>query len=295
MNRRRFLHITAAFCAAPVATHTAAQADAAPAIWKGQALGANARIAISGLPEHRAALLWPKIEKLLEQIDADFSLHRASTLTRLNETGYIANPTRALQNIIAFSGRVHKATNGVFDPSIQPLWLATAEGKDTVQAHKNIGWSRLEATPESVRLQPGMALTFNGIAQGFAADVIAEYLYGKGLRNVLVDMGEVMALGQNGLKPWRIGIAGPDGKTLGETTLKNRALATSSPRGTLIGKGSAHILHPAGGLPLWSTVSVSAPSAAIADALSTAFCLMDRAAIDQALSQFPQTRLDHIS
>ncbi|MGB3280980.1 MAG: FAD:protein FMN transferase [Pseudorhodobacter sp.] len=291
MNRRRFLHITAAACAAPAAT----LADAAPAIWKGRALGTDAQIAISGLPEHRAALLWPKVEKLLDQIDADFSLHRASTLTRLNETGHIANPTRALQNIIAFSDRVHKATNGVFDPSIQPLWLATARSEDTEAARENIGWSRVQTTQESVRLQPGMALTFNGIAQGFAADVIAEYLYGKGLRNVLVDMGEVMALGQNGQQPWRIGIAGPEGAALGETTLSNRALATSSPRGTLIGKGAAHILHPKGRPSLWSTVSVSGPSAAIADALSTAFCLMDRAAIDHALTQFPQTRLAHIS
>ena len=35
--------------------------------------------------------------------------------------------------------------------------------------------------------------------------------------------------------------------------------------------------------------------AALADALSTAFCLMDRAAIDAALTHFPTTQLEHIS
>ena len=130
MNRRRFLTITAAaLCASPAAADSLA-------IWKGRALGADAQIAIAGLPENRAALLWPKIEALIEQIEADFSLYRASTLTRLNETGFIANPTRAFQNIMAVSDRAQKATQGVFDPSIQPLWLATAQGRDLTAARK---------------------------------------------------------------------------------------------------------------------------------------------------------------
>ena len=288
MKRRRFLTITAAaLCAAPAAAN--------PARWQGRAFGAEAQIAIAGLPDHRAALLWPKIEALIEQIEADFSLHRASTLTRLNETGVIANPTRALQNILAVSDRAHKATGGVFDPSIQPLWLATAQAGDLAAARKNIGWSRVKWSEAEIRLEPDMALTLNGVAQGFAADVIAEYLFGKRFFNVMVDMGEVMALGLNGTAPWRVGIAGPDGTQLGESALQNRALATSSPRGTLIGADAPHILHPGGSAPLWSTVSVSSPSAAVADALSTAFCLMDRAAIEDAVSHFPNTRIEHIS
>ena len=288
MNRRRFLTITAAaLCPLP--------ASASPATWTGRALGADAQIAIAGLPEKRAALLWPKIEVLIEQIEADFSLYRPSTLTRLNETGFIANPTRALQNMMAVSDRAHKATDGLFDPSIQPLWLATAAGANLAAARANIGWGRVKWSEAEIRLEPQMALTFNGIAQGFAADVVAEYLYGKGYTNVLVDMGEVMALGQNGTAPWDVAISGPDGAQLARTGLQNRALATSSPRGTVIGAGAPHILNPNGASPLWATVSVSGPSAAVADALSTAFCLMERAAIDAALTHFPKTQLEHIS
>lgn len=288
MNRRRFLTISAAaLCASP--------ASANPAKWTGRALGADAQIAIAGLPEKRAALLWPKIETLIDQIEADFSLYRTSTLTRLNTAGFIANPTRALQNMMAVSERIHTATKGVFDPTIQPVWLATAQNGDLIAARSNVGWSRVQWSQTDIRLDPNMALTFNGVAQGFAADVIAEYLYGKGFQNVLVDMGEVMALGHSGTDPWRVGISGPDGAPLAEAILQNRALATSSPRGTVIGDNSPHILHPNGTPPLWATVSVSAPSAAVADALSTAFCLMDRTAIDTALTHFPNTRLEHIS
>jgi thiamine biosynthesis lipoprotein len=288
MNRRRFLTITAAaLCASPAAAN--------PAIWKGRALGADAQIALIGLPEHRAALLWPKIEALIDQIEGDLSLYRDSTLTRLNETGYIANTTRAFQTVVAASDRANKATGGVFDPSIQPLWLATAQGTDQTAARAFVGWDKVQWSETDIRLQPNMALTFNGIAQGFAADTIAEYLYGKGFHTVLVDMGEVMALGDSGTDPWRVGIAGPQGDRLGEALLQNRALATSSPRGTIIGADAPHILNPHGQAPLWNTVSVSAPSAAFADALSTAFCLMDRPAIDAALAQTHNTRLEHIS
>jgi thiamine biosynthesis lipoprotein len=196
---------------------------------------------------------------------------------------------------MAASDRANTVTAGAFDPSIQPLWLATAHGQDVTAARNLVGWDKVEWSETGIRLKPNMALTFNGIAQGFAADSVAEYLFGKGFHNILVDMGEVMALGDKGADPWSVGIAGPQGAPLGEALLRNRALATSSPRGTVIGTDAPHIINPKGPAPLWNTVSVSAPSAALADALSTAFCLMDRAAIDAALTQIPGTRLEHIS
>ena len=56
---------------------------------------------------------------------------------------------------------------------------------------------------------------------------------------------------------------------------------------------TGHILDPRSGRPVtrWRTVSVTAPSAAEADALSTAFCILDRTAIGVALRQFPGARI----
>ena len=76
--------------------------------------------------------------------------------------------------------------------------------------------------------------------------------------------------------------------------LQDRALATSSPLGTRIGAGASHILHPKGLQPRWQTVSICAPLGAVADALSTAACLLDRPAIDAALAAFPGARLEHL-
>ena len=97
-------------------------------------------------------------------------------------------------DLFELAGQVHLATAGVFDPTIQPLWLATAKGGDILAARAALGWDRLRISPEEIRLQPGMALTFNGIAQGYAADRIAALMRDEGLGNVLIDMGEVHAL-----------------------------------------------------------------------------------------------------
>jgi len=277
MNRRRFLTITAAALATPL--HAATQ------VWQGTALGSAASIRLAG-PAPRNSRLWRKVEAELSQIEATFSLHRDSALARLNRDGHLGYPGPGLLALIGLASAIHTATAGAFDPSIQPLWLATATGTDTARAQT--GWHRLRASPEELRLDPGMALTFNGIAQGHAADRIASLLRAEGYDNVLIDMGEIIGLGP---KPWQAAIVDPSGQTLAEIPLQNRALATSSPRGTVIGANQPHILHPAR-RPLWSTASISAPSAALADALSTAACLMSRAEITAALSHFPETRLE---
>ena len=56
-----------------------------------------------------------------------------------------------------------------------------------------------------------------------------------------------------------------------------------------------HILDPRGGAPRWAVAAVSADRAAVADALSTAFCVMDRPAIDRALRAFPGARVEVLS
>jgi FAD:protein FMN transferase len=77
-----------------------------------------------------------------------------------------------------------------------------------------------------------------------------------------------------------------------QVALQGRALATSSPLGmTFGGDGrSSHILDPRTGhpvVPRWSAVSISAPRAALADALSTAACLAkDRADIAAMCNAF---------
>lgn len=282
MNRRRFLTLTAA-ALAPLPGHAATLAT-----WEGTGLGTTLSLHLAGAAPHQARQAFARVQAEIARIETLASLHRDSALTRLNRDGHLAWPSPDLLDLLTLSGQVHAATEGAFDPTVQPLWRALAEGTGTAKARKAIGWDRIRLSPEEIRLDPGQSLTLNGVAQGWAADRIAALLHAQGFTDALVDMGEIAALGENG---WPAVITDPGGKPLAETRLTNRALATSSPRGTLV-NGQPHILGPEGQPPLWQTVSVSAPRAAVADALSTAFCLMDRAAIDRALTTFPEARLE---
>ena len=127
----------------------------------------------------------------------------------------------------------------------------------------------------------GAAITLNGIAQGYATDRVVERLRSAGLSTTLVNMGEIRAIGARPEgTPWRVGLADPDRPgVLTETVdLVDRAVATSAGAGFRFdSKGRfTHLFDPATGRSpsLYSTVSVIAPTATEADALSTAFSLM---------------------
>lgn len=286
LSRRRFLTIAAA-------SALAGPAMPAPTLWSGVGMGGALSVRLDGVPPSHSRRLLAHIGAEVSRIEALFSLYRDSALTRLNRDGRLAYPTQDFLELCALADRVHHATQERFDPTVQALWVARAQGGDTGAARDLVGWSRVEISSHEIRLRPGMGLTFNGIAQGFAADRIAAMLRAEGLNNVLIDMGEIASLGPRADgKPWYAQVQRPDGLALADILLENRALATSSPMGTLLPDRTGHILDPRGGDPLWSTVAVSAPSAAVADALSTGFCLMGRAEIDEALLHFGDARCE---
>jgi thiamine biosynthesis lipoprotein len=282
LSRRRFLTITAAAMAAP--------AGATPVFWQGNGMGGTLSIRLDGVPPAHALRIQSRIAAEVAQVESLFSLYRDSALTRLNRDGVLANPAPAFLDLCALADRVNAATNGMFDPTVQALWQARATGADDAGCRDLIGWNRVAISPREIRLPRGMALTFNGIAQGMAADRIATLLRKAGLEHVLIDMGETATLGPRADgTPWRAQVQGPDAAPLAEVALAGQALATSSPMGTRLPDGSGHILHPTGGKPVWATVAVLGPTAALADALATAFCLMDGPAIEGALAKFEGT------
>lgn len=255
MNRRRFLALSVAALATPAQGQTR---------WQGRAFGSDCTLTLSGPPRQAEAAL-STLPALIEAIEADFSLHRPSALTTLNATGHLADPSPAFRAVVDLADAIHRLTEGAFDPTVQPLWQAAAEGRPNTAP---IGWHHVQRGP-GIKLQHGMALTFNGIAQGFGADAVKAHLAAHGFDHALIDMGETAALGG----PFRLGLQDPTNGQLATRTLTGTAIATSSPKATLV-NGQPHILHPRGLPPLWSTVSVEATTAALADALSTALVFL---------------------
>lgn len=270
LTRRRFLTVSA--CAALATPAFAAD-------WQGLIMGADARITLHGPSAQTRPALTAALARI-RQLEATFSLYDpTSALSRLNAAGRLDRPPADLVALLRLSGRVNALTGGLFDPTVQPLWQALAAGQDTATARAAIGWDRVAITDDRIALAPGQALTLNGIAQGYAADAVREVLASHGLTRALVDLGELAALGG----PWRVGVADPAQGLVLERGLQGNAIATSSPGAMMLGTGG-HILNPlVERAPLWSTISVESGSAALADGLSTALCLTDRAGLQTTL------------
>lgn len=256
MKRRRFLMVAAAACV---------PWRAGAAEWRGVAFGADVSVWLEG-PGADAALR--ELPAFLERIEATFSLYRDSELVRLNAAG-AGEPSPWMARALELCGWLHSVTGGAFDPTVQPLWRALADGGDVAAAKALVGWERVSLAP--VRLAAGQAITLNGMAQGFAADLVRGWLAERGFTRALVDLGEHAALGG----PFRLGVSDPVAGMVAMRTLRSNALAVSSPGALSIG-GRAHILHPRGQAPLWSSVAVEADSAAVADGLATGGVFLDR-------------------
>lgn len=299
LTRRRFITIAAALAPAlaPSMAPSLALARAPVHVETDIALGAKVTLRL----EHPDA---PRIARLamaeIRRLERIFSLYLPdSDLVRLNRDGRLDAPSFELLECLSLVGAVHAASAGRFDPTVQPLWLAEAAAcgagqrlsdADRDRARALVDWRSVSLSSDAIALRPGMALTLNGIAQGYIADRVADLLVGQGLTRALIDTGEMVALPQG---DWPVRLASG-----GTVPLQGRAIATSAPLGmTFGGDGrSSHILDPRTGYPVrsrWSSVSISAPSAALADALSTAACLTeDRATLDAMCRAFTDVAVE---
>lgn len=269
LSRRRFLTIVG--CAAGLAIPAAAQTR-----WRGRALGAEATISLTGGRDGEAALM--AAVDTIRRMERLFSLHDPdSALSRLNRDGVLDMPPE-FQRLVDIADEAHAATDGRFDPSIQPLFdaYATHNGRpDAALLHdvrRRVSWHRVAVEGRRLTFPAdGAALTFNGIAQGFATDRVTAVLAAHGFTQAVVNIGEYRAGGA----PARLAVADARGRQFADLVLQNSAVATSSPSGLRFADGSGHILDPTGDRrrPRWRTVSVEAEMAAIADAVSTALVL----------------------
>lgn len=144
-------------------------------------------------------------------------------------------------------------------------------------------------------------LNFNAIAQGYSCDTVAAYLDGLGVKDMLVDIGEIWCRGKNASgKPWRIGIDRPtDGNDTPGADLDGiwESAADSQPAGQGLvtsgnyrkffvhdGKKYSHTIDPRTGYPseaaarrpgaeVLLSATIVAPTAELADAYAT-YCMV---------------------
>ncbi|WP_108881548.1 FAD:protein FMN transferase [Anderseniella sp. Alg231-50] len=301
LSRRRFMTISACLAVAGAACPT----NAKTVSWRGVALGAEAKLIITGMPETEARRLIRLALGEIDRLEDIFSLYRAdSRLCLLNSKGVLQSPPPELLSTLSQVDAVHTATGGLFDPTVQPLWRAFAEcggrpdPKHVRSARGKIGWCHVRYGMREIEFdRPGMQLTLNGIAQGFVTDRISALLRSEGLENAVVNMGEISTLGHRpGGAGWRVGLTvNGDEAPTDFVEMKNRCVATSAPLATTFDGTNSHILSPITGRPVgsrWRRVSVVHRSAAIADGLSTAAVMMDEQQLAECMEKVAQVTVN---
>jgi thiamine biosynthesis lipoprotein len=283
--------------------------------WRGSALGAQVSIDIFHPDRREAERIVQNCLSELRRLEQQFSLYQIdSAICTLNRSGILVAPEPRMVTLLNSSLYFSELTDGAFDPTVQPLWQLYSEhfsskkpdpngppAQKLTEALAKVDRRGLRVSGDRVALvKRGAAITLNGIAQGYATDRIVDMLRGAGLSTTLVNMGEVRAIGArpNGA-PWRVGLADPDKPgTLTETIdLIDRAVATTAGAGFRFDSAGrfTHLFDPRTGRSpaLYRTVSVIAPTATEADALSTAFSLMSASRIGDLVAGRPgvQARL----
>ncbi|KAA5612639.1 FAD:protein FMN transferase [Rhodovastum atsumiense] len=264
-------------------------------VWRGSALGANAELQLHHPdPAEARRLIRDSLDEVA-RLERQLSLYQPdSALLRLNRDGALAAPPFDLLRLLAEAARFHALTDGAFDVTVQPLWDLYAghfarAGADpagppaeaVAAALDRVGQHRIHLDADQITLRPGTAITLNGIAQGYVTDRVVERLRANGITQALVDMGEARALGGHPMgDAWQVGLEDPaaPGQIAETIPLRNRAVATSGGYGTRFDAAGRfnHIFDPADGRSSWryAAISVIAPDATTADALSTAFSLL---------------------
>ncbi|WP_077001944.1 FAD:protein FMN transferase [Variovorax sp. KK3] len=211
-----------------------------------------------------------------------------SAVSRLNRDGHLNLPPAELVEILGIAHAVSRDSEGAFDVTVQPLWTAfesaqragrLPEPGEVAAARARIDWRALDVSRRRIRFDmPAMAVTLNGIAQGYAADLARTVLAKHGIRHALVDAGEFAPLGRNkASRPWALGIADPheEQALIARLITDGRCVATSADNLTAFSadRRHHHIFDPRTGYspPSLSAVTVAAPSGAIADALTKVF------------------------
>ncbi|MDD9911362.1 MAG: FAD:protein FMN transferase [Ahrensia sp.] len=290
ISRRRFLAIAAAgACIAPSTAE-------AQTVWRGHAFGSEISIALSqGIETQRQRALGAALDTI-RRMENLFSLYDpTSALSRLNRNGRLRMPPE-FARLFAQCHAIHALTHGLFDPTVQPLFatLKADEGLESGEMKalikQSVGWRHIQRTSQDIFFgRPGMAMTLNGIAQGFSTDRVTETLAAHGFTEATVNIGEYRC----GDSTTRIAITNDGGRSLHSFDLRSGAVATSSTTGFTFANGRGHILSPTHGStePVWRTLSVVADNAALADGLSTALCLADDESLAETLLQKGTIRL----
>jgi thiamine biosynthesis lipoprotein len=248
-------------------------------------------------PSEPAAV--PVASEALDEIDsleAQLSTFRESSEVSYVNRNAAAGPVRVsstLFNLLSLSQDLSRATGGSFDITSAPLtrcwgFLHRAgrlpDPREIEKTRALVGFNKLELDGQSRTIRfahPGVEINFGSIGKGYALDCAASLIKHR-VQSALLNAGassmRAIGAGATGQQGWVIGLRNPlsTSSRLGVVRIRDSALSTSGSEEQFFvheGKRYGHIVDPRSGWPAScvTTVTVVASSAAVSDALATAF------------------------
>ena len=230
------------------------------------------------------------------RLEQQLTIFQASSEVSFINCNAAARPVRVASSLFALLERcqeLHQETAGAFDITAGPLsqcWGFVRRQGRLPEAHEIeaalsfVGSDKLELNREANTIQfkhAGLAINLGSIGKGYALDRIATKMRHR-VQTALLSAGSssMLAIGKGDRtqRGWMIGIRHPKqkDKRLAVLRLRDTAMATSGSEEQYFvydGQRYGHIIDPRTGWPADSVVGVTviAPSAALADALATAF------------------------
>ena len=238
------------------------------------------------------------VDSILTLIDTTLSgYNKGSQLSRFN-SGAEVEPNDMFKEIYSISRKFYEETGGALDVASGPLFdiwgfgftsdkLPSDKAVDSVRAACGMDKLGEDMKPLVEGVVP--KLNFNAIAQGYTSDKIADYLHSLGVKDMLVDIGEIYCEGVNQKgNPWSIGVDRPfDGNMTPGADLDGIWKGDGSGKGVVTsgnyrkyyekdGMKYSHTIDPRTGCPVQHNLlsaTIIAGDATTADALAT-YCMV---------------------
>lgn len=244
-----------------------------------------------GMIKTRPEVIRDSIDSILMEIDNTLSgYNKNSLLTRLN-AGEAVEWNDMMSDIFVHAARIQDETNGAVDVAAGPLFDLWGFGfkSGDFPSDEEVRQIKETSNLEYYISQKNGKLNFNAIAQGYSCDLVAKYLYSLGVKDMMVDIGEIFCDGRNPSgKPWSLGIDKPvDGNNELGAQIQGIFRAPDGPHGIVTsgnyrkfyikdGKKYSHTIDPRTGYPVTHNLlsaTIVAPDAMMADAYAT-YCMV---------------------
>ena len=250
--------------------------------------GTLVEVTIWGENDARAQELIGKVLREFDRLHKELHAWQPSELTRVNAAiakGEAITATPELAAILQDAAKLSAQSNGTFNPAIGKLialWgFQSDEFKPNIPDAEKIK-ALVDAKPSMADLKIAgttisssnreVQIDLGGYAKGYALDRAVDILKKEGTQNALINIGgNIIALGERGNRPWRIGIQHPrktsaiavldiyDGEAIGTSGDYQRYFEKD-------GKRYCHILDPASGVPVQNVQAVTVIAKRGADA-----------------------------